>query len=208
MLSVTTRCCCEIRREAATGGSHARSFDILASLPADTFWRSTWMDVSPDHTRKRCASLHVHMHAGLILLQLFAERGQTGLVFRPAAACLLSEAVSKPSGLFRKRNPNRNFFFFLSRLAAKPSREGKMVVLRCSLTEAAVQTDTWHHSHFSKTLAAEITTGFLHFKSNFFLCPPPIPLITPSPPPTPSFSDSLIFLCARLNCDPSDSRLC
>lgn len=54
-----------------------------------------------------------------------------------------------------------------------------MAVFRCGLTEGAAQADTWRHSHFSKTLAAEITAGFLHFKSNFFLSEPP-----PPPPPT------------------------
>lgn len=48
-----------------------------------------------------------------------------------------------------------------------------------------------------ETSATEITAGFLYFKSNFFRWSQP-------PPP---FSNSLIFLCARLNCDPSDSRL-
>lgn len=45
---------------------------------------------------------------GRALLRLFAEPGRTGLVFRPAAVCPLSVAVSKPSALFKKR---RNFFF-------------------------------------------------------------------------------------------------
>lgn len=57
-----------------------------------------------------------------------------------------------------------------------------MAVFRCGLTERAAQTDTWRHSHFSKTLAAEITAGFLHFKSNFFLSEPPPP---PPPPSSP-----------------------
>lgn len=129
-----------------------------------------------------------------------------GFAFRPAAACCLSEAVSKLSTLFRKRN--RNLFFFWCVWLQKPGRGGKIAVFRCGLAEAAAQTDTWRHSHFSKTRAAEITAGFLHFKSNFFLLDPP-PQAPHNPPSLPPFlSDSLIFLCARLNCDLSDSRLC
>lgn len=59
-----------------------------------------------------------------------------------------------------------------------------MAVFRCGPTDTAAQMDTRRHSHFSETLAAEITAGFLHFKSNFFLSdhPPaqlPIPHNTP-----------------------------
>lgn len=107
VLSVTTRCCCEIRREAATGGSHARSFDISAGLPADTFWRSARMDVSPDLTRKRCASVHVHVRTCHVLPQLFAERGRMlGLIFRPRLRFLSRGAVLNVRALFGKTNAN------------------------------------------------------------------------------------------------------
>lgn len=209
VLSVTTRCCCEIRREAATGGSHAHSFDILASLPADTFWRSAWMDVSPDLTRKRCASFHVHV--GRIPLQLFCRAGaKRGAIPPPpsAAPCLLLESVSKPSTLFRERSAKRNFFFFFSRERLR-NLDGRVKWLFSGAVRP-IQPHKWtlavtatFRRHSQRKSPQVFST--LKAISSFRTTPQPN---SPSPITPHSFSNNLIFLCARLNCDLCDSRLC
>lgn len=68
-----------------------------------------------------------------------------------------------------------------------------------ALTERDTQMDTWHHKHCWGQQRQRSLQVFSTLKA--------ISSFQADPPPPPS-SNTLIFLCARLNCHPTDLGLC